>query len=128
MKDSFEEIDQLIKEILTEEESKFYDSLEEQNVFGMAIGLFSGKNAWLMVIMSIVQLLFFAAFVYCVVQFFNTNETNELIQWGFAGVLSMLGVSMLKIYGWIRIEHKSTAREIKRIELLISSTSVKSQN
>lgn len=125
MKDSLEEIDQLIKETLTEQEAKFYDSLDEQNVFQMMGGIFKGKNAWLMVIMSIVQVVFFAAFIYCLVQFLQTDETNELIRWGFAGTLSIMASSMLKVYGWIRIEQKSTVREIKRIELLISSQSHK---
>ena len=125
MKDSLEEIDQLIKETLTEQEAMFYDSLDEQNVFQMMSGIFKGKNAWLMVIMSIVQVAFFAAFIYCLVQFLQTDETNELIRWGFAGLLSIMASSMLKVYGWIRIEQKSTVREIKRIELLISSQSHK---
>jgi hypothetical protein len=128
MKNNLEEIDQLIKETLSEEESKFYDSLEEQNIFQMIFMLFSGKNGWLMVVMTIVQVLFFGAFVYCIVQFLGTDKTKELITWGFAGVVSLIASSMLKIYGWIRIEHKSTAREIKRIELLLSSLSGKSQD
>ena len=121
MKNNIEEIDLLIKEALTEEESKFYDSLEEPNLFQMILGIFSGKNGWLMVIMSIMQVVFFAVFIYAAVQFFNTDVTNELLKWGFIGVLSMIAVVMLKLYGWIRIEQKSTVREIKRLELLLSS-------
>ena len=34
----------LSEETLTEEESKFYDELEEQNVLQMVFGLFKGKN------------------------------------------------------------------------------------
>lgn len=125
MKNKYEEIDHLIKETLSAEESKFYDSLEEQNIFKEIFGIFSGKNGWLMVIMSIVQVVFFVVFVYCVVQFVNTDVTNELLQWGFLGAICMLGLVMLKLYGWIRLEQKSTVREIKRIELLISSMTSK---
>lgn len=120
-----EEIDLLIKETLTEEESKFYDSLEEPNFFKMIMGIFSGKNGWLMVIMSIVQVLFFGIFVYAAYEFFNTDITNELIQWGVIGLVCIIAVVMLKLYGWIRIEQRSTVREIKRLELLISSMSGK---
>ena len=35
MKTNMEDIDQLIKETLSKEEAKFYDELEEQNVFQM---------------------------------------------------------------------------------------------
>lgn len=125
MSNTIEEIDQLIKETLTKEESKFYDSLEEPNLFQMILGIFSGKNGWLMVIMSIAQVIFFIVFVYAAYQFFNTQVTNELIQWGFIGVVCIVAVVMLKLYGWIRIEQKSTVREIKRLELLVSSMSGK---
>ena len=125
MKNKYEEIDHLIKETLSEQETKFYDSLEEQNIFKEIFGIFYGKNGWLMVIMSIVQVVFFVVFIYCIVQFFNTDITNELLQWGFLGTICMLGLVMLKLYGWIRLEQKSTVREIKRIELLISSMTSK---
>jgi len=125
MKNKIEEIDVLIKEALTDEESKFYDSLEEENIFKMIFGIFLGKNGWLMVIMAIVQVLFFAVVVYASIQFFNTDVTNELIQWGFIAVVFMIAVAMLKLYGWMRIEQKATVREIKRIELLLSSMSGK---
>ena len=125
MKIHLEDIDELIKETLTEEEAIFYDSLEEQNIFKSILGIFVGKNAWLMIIMSIIQVLFFGVFVYSAVQLFSTEVTNEMIQWGFIGVVSMIASAMLKIYGWMRIEQKSTVREIKRIELIVSSMSGK---
>jgi len=44
MKNHKEDIDNLIKETLTEEEAKFYDELEEQNILQMILGLFKGKK------------------------------------------------------------------------------------
>jgi hypothetical protein len=75
-----EDIDQLIKETLTQEEAKFYDELDEQNVLGMITGLFKGKNAWLIIIMNIMTFIFFALFVYCAIQFFDMEATNDLIK------------------------------------------------
>ena len=128
MKINLEDLDELIKETLTEEESQFYDSLEEQNIFKSIIGIFYGKNGWLMIIMSILQVAFFGLFVYSAIEFFNTEVTNELIKWGVIGIICMIASAMLKIYGWMRIEQKSTVREIKRIELILSSQSGKSQD
>ena len=73
MKNNMEDIDKLIKDTLTKEEAKFYDDLDEQGVLGMLGGLFSGKNAWLLVMMNIITLVFFGLFVYCIVQFFGTT-------------------------------------------------------
>ena len=87
---TLEDIDKLIKETLTEEEAKFYDELEEQNIFQMIFGVFSGKNKWIIVLMSVVQIIFFGAFIYCAFQFFDTEKTNELIKWGFLGSISIM--------------------------------------
>ncbi|OSY89094.1 hypothetical protein WH52_00070 [Tenacibaculum holothuriorum] len=122
---SIEDIDKLIKETLTEEEAKFYDELEEQNIWQMMFGIFKGKNSWINIVISIVQLLWFVLFIYCAIQFFNTNETNELIRWGIFGSLSLMASSMLKFYTWMQMDKKALLREIKRLELQVSSLSGK---
>ncbi|WP_369049249.1 DUF6768 family protein [Tenacibaculum sp. UWU-22] len=123
MKNNFEAIDKLIKENLTAREAKLYDDLEEQTVFKMILNLYSGKNSWLLVLMSVLQILFFILFVYCGIKFFNTNTTNELIKWCVLGFCSIMVSLMLKLYAWIEMNKKATVREIKRLQILISSIS-----
>ena len=125
MKTNMEDIDQLIKETLTQEEAKFYDSLEEQNVLGMVFGLFKGKNKWILIMMNIMTLVFFGLFIYCVVSFFEATETNELIKWGIGSLVFLLGVSMLKIFAWMQMDKNAILREMKRLELQVSSLSGK---
>ncbi len=125
MKTNMEDIDQLIKETLNEEEAKFYDDLEEQNLLQMVLGIFSGKNSWLVIVMSIVQVVFFGFFIYCAIQFFNVEDTNNLIRWGIFGTLSLMASSMLKIFSWMQMDKKAIIREIKRLELQVSSLSGK---
>ncbi|WP_033960549.1 DUF6768 family protein [Psychroserpens jangbogonensis] len=125
MKTNMEDIDQLIKDTLTQEEAKFYDSLEEQNVLGMVGGLFTGKNKWILILMNIMTLIFFGLFVYCTVNFFDTTETNELIKWGTGGLVFLLGVSMLKVFAWMQMDKNAILREMKRLELQVSSLSGK---
>ena len=125
MKTNMEDIDQLIKETLTEEESKFYDSLEEQNVLGMIFGIFQGKNKLILILMNIMTLVFFGLFIYCVVSFFDSTETNELIKWGIGSLVFLLGVSMLKIFAWMQMDKNAILREMKRLELQVSSLSGK---
>ncbi len=121
MKTKVEEIDQLIKETLTAEEAKFYDELEEENAFQMLKGLFQGKNKWFIVLINIVQVIFFILFVYSLTQFFTTEETNELIKWGFGAALFILASSMLKLFTWMQMDKNALIREMKRMELQISS-------
>jgi len=125
MKDNMEEVDKLIKETLTAEEAKFYDELEEQNLLGMVGGLFKGKLKWILILMNVVNIIAFVGFIYCVVQFVNTDITNELIKWGVFGVVLLMMISMLKLFAWMQMDKNALLREIKRLELQISAVSSK---
>ena len=125
MKTNMEDIDKLIKDTLTQEEAKFYDDLEEQNLLQMVFGIFSGKNSWIVVMMSIVQVVFFGFFIYCAIQFFNVEATNDLVKWGVFGTISLMGSMMLKLFSWMQMDKKAIIREIKRLELQVSSLSGK---
>ena len=91
----------------------------------MVIGLFQGKNKWMMYMMNIVTVLVFGVFVYCAFQFFNTDVTNELIKWSIIGTFCMLIVSMLKMFVWMQMDKNAVLREIKRLEIQVSSLSNK---
>ena len=120
MKTEREKIDELIKETLSQEEAKFYDELDEQNMFGKLGEVYKGKMGWLAIIMNIVHLLVFVVFIYCLVQFFNTEETNMLIKWASAGFLCMVFMGMLKLYIWMQMDKNDILRELKRLELQVS--------
>jgi hypothetical protein len=123
MKNNIQQIDQLIKATLSQEEFKLYEALDEQNIFQSLLGIFQGKNKWIMYLMNIATVTFFSLFVYCLVQFFSTDITNELIKWGIGIVVFLLGVSMLKIFAWMQMDKKAILREIKRLELQVASLS-----
>ena len=123
MKNNTQQIDQLIKATLSQEEFELYEALDEQNIFQSLIGIFKGKNKWIMYAMNIMTLVFFALFVYCLIMFFKTDITNELIQWGIGIVVFLLALSMLKLFAWMQMDKKALIREIKRLELQVASLS-----
>jgi Family of unknown function (DUF6768) len=125
MKTNMEDIDQLIKDTLTEEEAKFYDDLDEQNVWQMIGGLYKGKNVWLTVIMHIINIAAFGLMIYCLIQTFDAEKTNDLMLWIAGFFLSLIVMSMMKIYAWMQIHRNALTREIKRLELQVSSLSGK---
>jgi Family of unknown function (DUF6768) len=125
MKTNMEDIDQLIKDTLTQEEAKFYNELDEQNVFQMMEGLFKGKNSWILILMNIVLIIVFGLFIYCAIQFFNTDVTNELIKWAVLGMFCMMIVGMLKLFAWMQMDKNALLREMKRLELQVSSLASK---
>jgi len=125
MKNKMQEIDQLIKDTLSKEEAAFYDSLEEQNLFDMVVGLFKGKNAWLLITTNIVTIVFFAFFVYCFIQYLSVDSAEEIMKWGIGSLMLLLSISMLKIYAWMQMDKNAILREMKRLELQVMSLSGK---
>ena len=121
MKNNKEEIDQIIKDSLTQEEAKFYEELEEQNLLNKIGGVFKGKVGWLIIIMNILSLIALGFFIYCTVEFFNTDSTNELIKWGAGAIYSVLFICMIKIYFWQAMHKNDMLREMKRLELQIAA-------
>ncbi len=120
MKKETEKIDALIKETLDTEEAKFYDELEEQGFLGKLGQAHKGKTGWLVSIMTVVHVLVFVVFVYCLVQLFNTEELKELISWTAAGFLCMLFMAMMKLYIWMQMDKNDVLRELKRLELQVA--------
>ena len=78
-----------------------------------------------MILMSIVQVLFFIEFTYYVFHFFGTEKTNELIKWGVLGSIGIMASTMLNFYTWMQMDKKAIIREIKRLELQVFSFSAK---
>ncbi|TNJ42157.1 hypothetical protein KFZ70_15420 [Tamlana fucoidanivorans] len=125
MKTKMEDIDKLIKETLTKEEAKFYDELDEQTFFQMILGVFKGKNSWIVFLMNIVNIIIFGLLIYCVIQTMDVENTNDLILWVGAVIICFLTMSMIKLYIWMQIHKNAVIREIKRLELQVSSLSSK---
>lgn len=123
MKTNMEHIDNLIKETLTQEEAKFYDELDEQNIFQMLWGVFKGKNSWIALIMNAVNVIILVLLVYCIIQTMEVENTNDLILWVGACIFCFITMSMIKIYIWMQIHRNALTREIKRLEIQISSLS-----
>ncbi|MFK8060103.1 MAG: DUF6768 family protein [Polaribacter sp.] len=125
MKNNINEIDKLIKETLTQEEAKFYDELEEQNIFKKILGIFKGKNAFISIIMNITNIVVFAVFIYSIIKALNVKNTNELILWVAATILCFITMSMIKIFSWMQMNRNDLFREMKRLEFLIITNSSK---
>ena len=125
MKNRNEEIDEMIKEALSEEEAKFFEEMGEQSMQEMIGELFKGKLRWLNILSMIVQPLLFGVAVYCAVHFFNAEETQMMIKWGAGAFLFMFASSYMKLFQWMQMDKNALLREIKRMELQIVSLSAK---
>ena len=128
MKTNMEDIDKLIKETLTQEEAKFYEELGEQGLLGSLKSIFKGKDSWLVIIMNIVNILVFGLLIYCIIQTFEFQDTSELIIWLALIFVCLMVMGMIKLYVWMKIDKNTILREMKRLELQISSLSGRMSN
>lgn len=115
-----EEIDQLIRKALSEEEEKFYEQLDEQNLPQMVGGLFQGKNKWITVLSFIAMPLLFAGALYCIFQFSQSNEVKEMMIWCAGGFFLLIAVGFMKLYHFMQMDKNAIIREIKRMELQVA--------
>jgi hypothetical protein len=122
MKNSEVDIDELIKQALTEEESEHLKLLhKEQNVFEELLASFEGTRKWLSVYVTVVIFVVFGLSIYSLVQFLSVEGTREMILWGAATGGSLLIVTMLKVWYWMQMDRNAIIREIKRLELQIAA-------
>lgn len=117
---SHEEIDELIRKSLSEEEAAYYSQLDEQGMFGQMKGLFTGKMKWWHILFTVISLILVAIVFYCLYQFLNASSTNDLIKWATGMFAALIMQAMMKLYSWNQMDKNAIMREMKRLEFQIS--------
>lgn len=121
MKTNETNIDELIKQALTEEESEMLERLGEQSVLEQLMSTFQGKMKWIAIYSIIIMLVLFGLSVYCLFEFLNANNTRDMVMWGAGMGMGMMAVGMLKIWHWMQMDKNAILREIKRLELQLAT-------
>lgn len=115
------DIDELIKEALGQEEATYYKQLEEeQSVLQEGLELFKGRRAWILIGVGIVMIAFIVFGIYCLNEFFKTENVKELMIWGGGFFMAIIATAALKLYGWMQMDKNSLMREIKRLEFQVN--------
>jgi uncharacterized membrane protein len=120
MDKSEKEVDKLIHEAFSMEESEYFDKLGEQNIPQMVTGLFSGRLAWMNVLIAIITLVVFGLTVRSFVEMLNTEVINDKLEFMTYSILGFIAMALLKTWGWNQIDKNALLREIKRLEFQIS--------
>lgn len=115
-----QDLDRLITEALSEKEAELYADLGEPSLIQLVLQLFQTRNRWLVIISMVATLAFTIFGTYCAVQFFQAEETNDLIRWGAYFFFSMISVIANKIWCWTEMQRNVLTREIKRLELQVA--------
>lgn len=121
MKENSENIDELIKQALSEEESEILERLGEQSIFDQMMATFQGRMKWVAIYSAFIMVIIFALSVYSFIQFLDAEELREMILWGAGMGIGMMSVGLLKTWHWMQMDKNTILREIKRLELHIVS-------
>lgn len=120
MKKSNENIDDLIRKTLSEEEADFYSKIEEPTIFELLGDVYKGKQKWIAISGTIMTLIFFFLLIYCAIEFYHAKDLRDMILWGAAGFACLIVQSMLKLWSWMQMDKNHLLREIKRLELQVT--------
>lgn len=117
-----EEIDKLITESLTKDEAEFYKSLEEEKGLWESIGeLYSGKFAWITIVISFVHLILTVIAFYSGYQFFTADSIAVMLHYGAIMFLVLLFATMTKLWTWMQMQKNDLLREVKRSEYQVAA-------
>ena len=112
-------LDDKIRKALSNEDAEMIgDPNDGLRLDQQVIAVFKGGNRFMNMIAFSFTFVFMGLAIYCVVRFFDTDITKELLIWGFGFSLCVMAVSMLKIWFWMEMQRIAVTREIKRVELL----------
>ena len=115
------EFDDRIRKALDAEYGAEWEKLSgEQRIDEMLLENYRGRNRGMNIMMTVVMLAIFAAFVYCITRYIAAVDTKDVISWAMLSGFAMIAMGMLKLWLWLEMERHATAREIKRLELQLA--------
>jgi hypothetical protein len=114
------DIDDLIQRALNEEEAQWFDEWDEQSLTEMVVDSFRGKSRWLVIMVYVWILLFFALMLVALVSFFRAETTRQMIACATGFLFCNLAVAMLKMWYWMQLNKNAITRGIKRLELQLA--------
>ena len=113
-------IDNLIGKAMTEEDRALLASLGEPGYLTQALGVFRGRQAWVMWVTNIAGGIAFFLGAYAIWQMFGTTDALEAVKWGVASLFLFQITTLCKMLTMNRMESNRLLRELKRVELQIS--------
>jgi hypothetical protein len=112
-----EKIDKLITDALAEEDAGWGAMAEEPAFLAQAFGLFRGRNAWIWMLMTVVQTVMFFVGVWAAWKFFHTQDVILALRYGLSATVLLLMATAIKFAMMPVIEARHIIREIRRAEL-----------
>ncbi|MBU2986785.1 hypothetical protein KO528_15580 [Saccharophagus degradans] len=114
-------IDDKILETLCEEDRELLSTYsEDMNKCRLITESFRGKQKFYIMLVWADILFFTLLLIFSVYQYFTTEAIAEKLTWMGGFVLSVLAISLMKMWYWMELNKLAVTRDIKRVELQIS--------
>ena len=109
--------DQQIKDALHD------TSFDQPGIIEMAASNFRGRNLYVSIVTTTVSLAMLAGMAWCGFRFFQTADVRDMIMFAVIFMGLMCAVTMMKLWFWLMMIRYSIVREVKRVELQVSTLS-----
>ena len=119
MPNNMNELDDKIRDALSEQDQALMEHFEEQGLLGQLGTLFKGKLAWLSIATLFIGTILAFIAIYAIWKFVISDDLASMIRWGALAWIAGVSQMMIKLWSWMRMETNRTLREIKRLELQI---------
>jgi len=114
-------IDDQLRDALNAEDRALLDKLgSEPGILELWRETYRGKLFLLNVFATIVSFAMFAVQIWMLVKLLTTDDPVLSVRYAVGFLFCAMGVGMLKMWFWLRMNHLAAIREIKRIELLLA--------
>ncbi len=96
------------------------DSIPEPSLTEEILETFHGRHSFLNISGAIKMVVAGLIFYFCIYQFFQQDSMMALIAYATAALICMLAACTTMLWLWVQMNHNTTVREIKRLELQLN--------
>ena len=113
------QLDKRIQEAL-QAASELPESIDETTLLQDILDTFQGKHRGLMIITGIKMAVMAVLMLFCIFQFFQQETMMAMMAYATATVVFVVSYACIFLFLWNQMNHNTTAREIKRLELQVA--------
>jgi hypothetical protein len=117
------ELDRKIREALPADEAELLGPLDEPSLWQQVLEMFQGRLRWVSVLVAVGGVAFAVFMVVSAVCFFRAESMREMIAWAGGFGLSLIAVSVSRLWFWLLLHRNAVLREVKRVELQLARLS-----
>ena len=93
------------------------DAIPEPSLTDEFLATFKGRHSFLNISGAIKMVVAGLIFYFCVYQFFQQETTTGMLAYATAALICMATACTTMLWLWVQMNHNTTVREIKKLEL-----------